>query len=113
MRIALWPVTWGYMLDQLAGELSDDAIAAARAHFLASVAAGGALPTLRLGRQPYGVLAVTSLGQWRLLDPPDLDAQLVRAAARARARVARGAERACRASRPAWTSAPCSPPRSR
>ena len=45
MRIALWPVTWGYMLDQLAGELSDDAIAAARAHFLASVAAGGALPT--------------------------------------------------------------------
>ena len=36
MRTALWPVTWGYMLDQLAGELPDDAIAAARAHFLAT-----------------------------------------------------------------------------
>ena len=34
MRTALWPVTWGYLLDQLAGELSDDAIATARAHFL-------------------------------------------------------------------------------
>ncbi len=77
LRIALWPATWGYMLDQLAGDISDDAIATARAHFLANVTAGGALPALRLGRQPYGVLATTSLRQWRLLDPPDLDAQLV------------------------------------
>jgi hypothetical protein len=76
MRTALWPATWGYMLDQLAGELSDEALAATRAHFLANVAAGGSLPTLRLGRQPYGVLATTSLRQWRLLDPADLDAQL-------------------------------------
>jgi predicted nucleic acid-binding Zn-ribbon protein len=76
MRTALWPVTWGYMLDQLAGELSDDTVTLARAHFLTSVAASGALPTLRLGRQPYGVLAVTSLGQWRLLDPEDLDATM-------------------------------------
>jgi hypothetical protein len=78
MRTALWPVTWGYVLDQLVGELSDDAVATARAHFITSVAASGALPTLRLGRQPYGVLAVTSLGQWRLLDPADLDATLPR-----------------------------------
>lgn len=77
LRIALWPVTWGYMLDQLAGELSDAAIAAARTHYLASVTAGGALPALRLGRQPYGVLPVTSLRRWRQLDPADLDAQLV------------------------------------
>ena len=86
MRTALWPVTWGYLLDQLVGGLSDDAVATARAHFLTSVAASGALPTLRLGRQPYGLLAVTSLGQWRLLDPADLDAtlpQLLLALARA------------------------------
>ncbi len=76
MRTSLWPATWGYMLDQLAGELSDDSLAAARAHFLANVAAGGSLPAMRLGRQPYGVLAVTSLRQWRLLDPADIDAQL-------------------------------------
>jgi hypothetical protein len=78
MRTALWPVAWGYMLDQLAGELSDDAVATARAHFMTSVAASGALPTLRLGRQPYGMLAVTSLEQWRLLDPADLDATMPR-----------------------------------
>ena len=77
VRAALWPLTWGYMLDQLAGEIPDDAIAAARAHYLANVTAGGALPALRLGRQPYGVLPATSLRRWRLLDPPDLDARLV------------------------------------
>ena len=78
MRTSLWPVTWGYLLDQLAGGLSDDAVATAREHFLTNVAASGALPTLRLGRQPYGLLAVTSLRQWRLLDPVDLDATLPR-----------------------------------
>ena len=77
MRIALWPVTWGYALDQLLGAISDDSVATARGHFLANVAAGGALPVLRVGRQPYGVLAATSLAQWRLLDPPDLDALMV------------------------------------
>ena len=76
MRTVLWPATWGYMLDQLAGDLSGGALAAARAHLIASVAASGALPALRLGRQPYGVLAATSLAQWRLLDPSDLDARL-------------------------------------
>ncbi len=77
VRATLWPLTWGYMLDQLAGEIPDDAIAAARAHYLANVTAGGALPALRLGRQPYGVLPATSLRRWRQLDPPDLDARLV------------------------------------
>jgi hypothetical protein len=77
MRAALWPVTWGYALDQLLGAISDDAVATARGHYLTSVAAAGALPVLRVGRQPYGVLAATSLTQWRLLDPPDLDALMV------------------------------------
>ena len=77
MRAALWPVTWGYALDQLLGAISDDAVATARGHFLTNVAAGGALPVVRVGRQPYGVLAATSLAQWRLLDPPDLDALMV------------------------------------
>ena len=77
MRAALWPVTWGYALDQLLGAISDDVVATARGHFLANVAAGGALPVLRVGRQPYGVLTATSLAQWRLLDPSDLDAVLV------------------------------------
>ena len=104
MRAALWPVTWGYALDQLLGAISDDAVAAARGHFLTNVAAGGALPVLRVGRQPYGVLAATSLAQWRLLDPPDLDALDGPAAHRPRARLARcpgrgAARRARRGSR--------------
>ncbi|MDA0171420.1 hypothetical protein OJ998_20135 [Solirubrobacter taibaiensis] len=77
LRTALWPVTWGHLLDQLTDELSDETVATARTHFLTSVASGGGLPALRLGRQPYGVLPVTSLSQWRQYDPPDLDAQLV------------------------------------
>ncbi|MCX5065997.1 hypothetical protein OOJ91_08885 [Micromonospora lupini] len=77
MRVALWPVTWGYALEHLLGPISDDAVALARGHFLTNVAAGGGLPVVRVGRQPYGVLAATSLAQWRLLDPPDLDALMV------------------------------------
>jgi len=33
-------------------------------------------PAVRLGRQPYGVLPVTSLNRWQLLDPPEVDAVL-------------------------------------
>jgi len=76
MRVALWPVTWGYVLDQLVGGLSDAALAAGRAHLVDSVAAGGVLPSVRIGRQPYGVLPATSLELWRLLDPAGVDADL-------------------------------------
>ncbi|HEX2442261.1 MAG TPA: hypothetical protein VHT71_28370, partial [Methylomirabilota bacterium] len=76
MRTALWPATWGYMLEQLVGGLSDAAVTQTRAHVLEHVADAGVLPTVRLGRQPYGVLPVTALAQWKLLDPADVDAQL-------------------------------------
>ena len=68
MATALWPATWGYFLDNLIGQegtgLTTDAIAWARAHCVAYVRASGALPTLRVGRQPYGVLPVTRLDDW-------------------------------------------------
>ena len=93
MRTALWPATWGYMLDQLAGELSDDALAAARAHFLANVAAqrraAGAAGRPPAVRRAGGHVARAVA----LLDPADLDARLAAAAARARAHVARGRRR--------------------
>ena len=44
--------------------LTPEAIAWAREHFIANVRAFGPLPTLRVGRQPYGVLPVTPLGNW-------------------------------------------------
>jgi hypothetical protein len=66
MATALWPATWGYYLTNLVGlegtGLTLEAIAWAREHFIANVRAFGPLPTLRVGRQPYGVLPVTPLG---------------------------------------------------
>jgi hypothetical protein len=66
MATALWPATWGYYLLNLIGldgtGLTLDSIAWAREHFIAHVRPFGPLPTLRVGRQPYGVLPVTPLG---------------------------------------------------
>jgi hypothetical protein len=65
MNIALWPATWGYYLDQMmAATFSQAAIEAGRRHFIEHIRPGGALPALRIGRQPYGLLPVTSLDRW-------------------------------------------------
>jgi hypothetical protein len=66
MNAALWPATWGYFLEQrLAGALSDAELAGLRRHFVDFVRAGGPLPVLRIGTQPYGLLPVTALDRWR------------------------------------------------
>lgn len=66
MAASLWPATWGYYLTNLIGlngtGLTLESIAWAREHFIAHVRAFGPLPTLRVGRQPYGVLPITPLG---------------------------------------------------
>jgi hypothetical protein len=71
MNTALWQATWGYFLSQMLGvgrngenPLDDNDIAWARRHFIEYVRASGPLPTLRIGKQPYGVLPVTSLDDW-------------------------------------------------
>ncbi|HEX5085385.1 MAG TPA: hypothetical protein VFY40_25390, partial [Blastocatellia bacterium] len=71
MNTALWQATWGYFLLQMLGvggngenPLNDDDIAWARSHFIKYVRASGPLPALRIGKQPYGVLPVTSLNAW-------------------------------------------------
>ncbi|HSQ13469.1 MAG TPA: hypothetical protein VLM90_10630, partial [Candidatus Deferrimicrobium sp.] len=83
MNTALWPATWGYFLLQMlgvgaAGEspLSDDDIAWARSHFIEWVRASGPLPALRIGKQPYGILPVTSLNAWQ--PPADQSGQFNR-----------------------------------
>lgn len=63
MSTTLWPVTWGYWLPQLAGVALADADWV-RDHARRFVRPGGPLPTLRVGRQPYGLLPVTSLGRF-------------------------------------------------
>jgi hypothetical protein len=68
MNTALWQATWGYFLTNMIGMdgtgLTPDLLTWARDHFIAHVRSGGPLPPLRCGRQPYGVLPVTSLDFW-------------------------------------------------
>jgi hypothetical protein len=75
MTTALWPATWGYFLTQFAGVGADDA-QWARGHAREHLRPGGTLPVIRCGRQPYGVLPVTSLG--RFSSPGDEAARLDR-----------------------------------
>ncbi|MEO8333645.1 MAG: hypothetical protein ABI664_01645 [bacterium] len=69
MNNALWPVGWGYFLGNILGPetagLTPTIIDWARDHFVNSVRSGGPFPTLRAGRQPYGLLPVTSLDLWK------------------------------------------------
>jgi hypothetical protein len=67
MNTALWQVGWGYFLTNMIGPetgLTPADVDWARGHFLDYVRAGGPLPALRAGTQPYGILPVTSLGSW-------------------------------------------------
>ncbi len=69
MNRALWPATWGYYLEQMLYGVFPDADADAsvrwgREHFVDHVRASGPLPPLRIGKQPYGLLPVTSLIAW-------------------------------------------------
>lgn len=76
MNTALWQATWGYFLLQMLGvggtnespfsnDDVDEAIAWARRHFIDYVRASGPLPAVRIGKQPYGILPVTSLNAWQ------------------------------------------------
>jgi hypothetical protein len=83
MNTALWQATWGYFLLQMLGvgaanesPLTDDDIAWARSHFIDYVRASGPLPALRIGKQPYGILPVTSLNAWQ--PPADQQSQSAR-----------------------------------
>jgi hypothetical protein len=62
MLTALWPGTLGYFIGQmLSGSVSEGEAALLRAHTVNWVRARGPLAPLRVGRNPYGVLPVTSL----------------------------------------------------
>src|SRR5262249_21381382 len=66
MQTALWPATVGYFLDQrLFGLLGFDDLSRVRRHFIDYVRATGPLPTLRIGRQPDGLLPVPALTRWQ------------------------------------------------
>lgn len=65
MNRAVFPVVLGYFLRELmAPHISDGAMAETLSHFVHHVRGRGPLPALRVRRQPYGVLPVSSLGRW-------------------------------------------------
>ena len=65
MLTALWPATFGYFLRQMGdGRLSEAQVEQARVWSIAHVRPRGALPALRTGQTPYGVLPVSSATHW-------------------------------------------------
>ena len=66
MNALVWPSAFGYWFDSLVQPGPQDGeIADVRRHAIQMVRARGPLPPLRVGRQPYGVLPVTSLREWK------------------------------------------------
>jgi hypothetical protein len=67
---ALWPATIGYWMDKLlAPVFRDEAIASTRWFFTHYVSGRGAVPAIRIGSQPYGILPTTAFSRIRWLDP--------------------------------------------
>ncbi|HEX8206262.1 MAG TPA: hypothetical protein VF587_09410, partial [Solirubrobacteraceae bacterium] len=63
---ALWPATWGYMLETMLFPLLDEEdIERARLFFGRYVSGRGIVPAVRIGRQPYGVLPTTAFSRLR------------------------------------------------
>jgi hypothetical protein len=76
MNTSLWQASWGYFLSNMIGMegtgLTPELLAWTRAHFVSHVRSAGPYPALRCGRQPYGILPVTSLDLWQA--PAEQDA---------------------------------------
>ena len=64
MQRALWPATIGYWMDKLMTPVfSDDTISNTRAYFTQYVSGRGAVPAIRIGGQPYGILPTTAFSR--------------------------------------------------
>ena len=74
MNIALWPATLGYWMQSMMSPVfSDAAYTQTRDFFSRYVVAGGACPSIRIGTQPYGILATSALSRmaWMKTGTPD------------------------------------------
>ena len=64
MNTALWPATWGYQLGAMFNPIfGTAALDATRAFFIRHVSGRGPVPSVRVGRQPYGVLVTTAFSR--------------------------------------------------
>ena len=80
MNAVLWPATWDYFLEQFVAPICPAAGSYrwARVVHPAACERPGPFPTLRLGREPYGVLPISVIRLWK--DPhgaPDAFADLL------------------------------------
>ncbi|HEX8149789.1 MAG TPA: hypothetical protein VF591_21595 [Pyrinomonadaceae bacterium] len=80
MNVALWPATLGYMMETMMQPVFDDATVEKTRWFFNNFVSGrGAIPAVRIGSQPYGILPTTAFSRlgWldstRLAPPPGLD----------------------------------------
>ncbi|MCB9796416.1 MAG: hypothetical protein H6741_27280 [Alphaproteobacteria bacterium] len=86
MNAVVWPSTGAYFLRQMMGTMTNHSFRIStaterlvRRHFVDHVRAGGPLPTLQVGAQPYGLLPVveTASGAWSDLEGDPINAQVL------------------------------------
>ncbi len=71
MQRALWPATAGYWMDKmLTPVFGDETVAGARWFFANHVRGRGAVPAVRIGGQPYGILPTTAFSRIAWLAKP-------------------------------------------
>jgi hypothetical protein len=79
MQRALWPATLGYWMDaMMAPVFDDDTVEDVRWFFTRYVRGAGAVPALRMGGQPYGILPTTAFSRIRWLGGATDDARVNR-----------------------------------
>jgi hypothetical protein len=77
MQRAMWPATLGYWMDKMMTPVfDDDTIEYTREYFTRYVRGRGAVPALRIGGQPYGVLPTTAFSRISWLDRRDAGVRL-------------------------------------
>jgi hypothetical protein len=66
MNVALWPATLGYWMEtMMAPVFPPAAVDRTRDFFVRFVSGRGAVPAVRIGRQPYGILPATAFSRMR------------------------------------------------
>jgi hypothetical protein len=69
MNAALWPATLGYWMDtQMSPVFDAAAIERTRRYFMNRVSGRGIVPTIRVGKQPYGILPTTAFSRMNWFD---------------------------------------------
>ncbi|MBK8648974.1 MAG: hypothetical protein IPN16_21045 [Gemmatimonadetes bacterium] len=70
MHTALWPATLGYWMESMMSPVfSDEVVERTREFFTQHVIPGGAVPVVRIGAQPYGILPTTAFSRMRWFEP--------------------------------------------